>query len=135
MSREQFEDTVERLFPEAGEEDAARLWELARLAAAQQHGTMLVVHRDAAAEADRLAPQALQIDPTLLRGDVLRAMTNIDGAVLVTPDGQCHAVGVILDGTATGDGDSARGARYNSAVRYLQAAHDQCLIIIVSEDA
>lgn len=105
MSREQFEDTVERLFPEAGEEDAARLWELARLAAAQEHGTMLVVHRDAAAEADRLAPQALQIEPTLLRGDVLRAVTNIDGAVLVTPDGQCHAVGVTstapLPGTAT----------------------------------
>lgn len=134
MSRDQFDDTVERLFPETGTEDIGRLWELAQLAAAQEHGTMLVVHRAAADEADRLAPQALRIEPTLLRGDVLRSTTNIDGAVLVAPDGRCHAVGVILDGTATGDGDSARGARYNSAVRYLQAARDQCLIIIVSED-
>lgn len=61
-------------------------------------------------------------------------MTNIDGAVLVSPDARCYAVGVILDGRATGIGDSSRGARYNSAVRYREAVGDDCLVIIVSED-
>ena len=114
--------------------DVADLWALARTASEQEHGTMLVVHRDAANEAARLVPQAQLIEPVRLQDDMLRAMTNIDGAVLVSPDGLCHAVGVILDGTATGQGDSARGARYNSAVRYRQAAGDACLVIIVSED-
>lgn len=134
LSENQFKDTVERLFPEATPVQFAALWDLATTAADQVHGTMLVVHRDAAGEAARLAPQALAIEPTTLEAEHLRAITNIDGAVLVSPDGACHAVGVILDGQATGDGDPARGARYNSAVRYRHAAGDDCLVIIVSED-
>jgi hypothetical protein len=95
---------------------------------------MLVVHRDAAIEALRLVPQALIIELAVLSGSALRAMTNIDGAVLVSPDARCHAVGVILDGHATGTGDVSRGARFNSAVRYRKGAGDDCLVIIVSED-
>jgi hypothetical protein len=41
---------------------------------------------------------------------------------------------VILDGDAGGDGDPARGARHNSAVRYLRAATEPTVIVIVSED-
>lgn len=95
---------------------------------------MLVVHPDAAAEADRLLPQAYSITPARLDGPVLTAATSIDGAVLVTPDGRVHAVGVILDGVATGTGDSGRGARYNSAIRYLAGAGKGAMVIIVSED-
>ncbi|MDN4175844.1 diadenylate cyclase [Nocardioides sp. SOB77] len=134
LSPEQFGDTVQRLFPEAGPDDIEALWTLAQTAADQEHGTMLVVHRAASGEAERLAPQALAIDPVHLTDEQLRAITNIDGAVLVSPDALCHAVGVILDGQATGDGDPARGARYNSAVRYRKAAGNDCLVIIVSED-
>lgn len=134
LSWHQFADTVARLFPEASDKHIMDLWGLADAAAKQEHGTMLVVHRNAPQEALRLTPQALVIDPTRLTGPALRAMTNIDGAVLVAPDANCHAVGVILDGAATGTGDAARGARYNSAVRYLEAAGNHCLVIIVSED-
>lgn len=134
LSADQFSDTVERLFPEATDEHVASLWDLAGTAAEQEHGTMLVVHRHAAAEAERLVPQALAINPVRLEADSLRAITNIDGAVVVSPDALCHAVGVILDGKATGDGDASRGARFNSAVRYRHAAGDECLVIIVSED-
>lgn len=95
---------------------------------------MLVVHRNAPAEADRLVPQAMAVEPVKLTPESLRAITNIDGAVLVSPDALCHAVGAILDGKATGDGDPSRGARYNSAVRYRQAEGDDCLVIIVSDD-
>ena len=95
---------------------------------------MLVVHHDAATEAIRLEPQSLRIEPTQLDQPTLRALTNIDGAVLLSPDARCHAAGVILDGHATGTGDAARGARYNSAVRYERSASAACLLIIVSED-
>ncbi|TKJ03439.1 hypothetical protein FC695_14065, partial [Bacillus cereus] len=34
----------------------------------------------------------------------------------------------------TEKGDSARGARYNSALRYLDTQENECLIVVVSED-
>jgi hypothetical protein len=37
-------------------------------------------------------------------------------------------------GTATAEGDRARGARYNSAVRYLASAKPATIIVLVSED-
>jgi hypothetical protein len=134
ISEASFVDTVERVFGSVV--NAQRLWSLTLAAAEQQHGTMLVIHKDAESEALRLAPQALAIEPRYLEADALSSLTSIDGAVLVSPDGLCHAVGVILDGTAVaGAGDPARGARYNSAVRYHSAAGPgSCVIVIVSED-
>ena len=43
-------------------------------------------------------------------------------------------VGVILDGAATGTGDISRGARYNSAIRYLAGRGKGSMVIIVSEE-
>lgn len=60
-------------------------------------------------------------------------VTAIDGAVLVSPDATCFAIGVILDGRATPKGNPARGARYNSAIRYVES-QNQSLAIVVSED-
>lgn len=130
----QFNDTVLRIFPECDPGDVARLWELATAAADAEHGTMLVVHRTAAAEARRLRPQSQRVQPTQLSRETLSTVTSIDGAVLIDPSGYCHAIGVILDGTATGTGDASRGARYNSAVRYEQAQVGDVLVIVVSED-
>jgi hypothetical protein len=64
-------------------------------------------------------------------------LLGIDGALLVDPNGDCHAIGVILDGTASSHGNPGRGARYNSAVRYVESAFDrgiQTLAIVVSAD-
>nr|WP_139201890.1 diadenylate cyclase [Curtobacterium sp. MCBA15_016] len=134
ISKETFLDAVDRVFKGVGDGDA--LWVLTEAASRQQHGTMLVVRVDADAEAERLAPQALAITPRRLDASNLASLTAIDGAILVAPDAQCHAVGVILDGQATaGVGDPSRGARYNSALRYHQgAAEGTTLIVIVSED-
>ncbi len=134
VSPEEFKSTAHRVFPHISSDDADRLWDLANNATKASHGTMLVVHEDATNEAKRLVPQAQLIGSRVLNQTVLSAVTNIDGAVMVDPTGVCHAVGVILDGQATGDGDSSRGARYNSAVRYHQSHTGRCLVIIVSED-
>lgn len=107
---------------------------LVEQAAKERHGTMLVVVEDAAVEAKRLAKQATCIQPSPLTPELLRHLTPIDGAVLMSPDGTCHAIGVILDGLATEKGDSARGARFNSAVRYVETLTGPCLAIVVSED-
>ena len=58
----------------------------------------------------------------------------MDGSLLIDPHGICHAVGVILDGAAQGVGDPARGARYNSAIRYQSGATSPTVVVVVSED-
>ncbi len=134
MSRERFADTVLRVLWQSDNVDVDWLWNLALAAADAAHGTMLVVTDAASTEAERLQPQAWAIDPILLTVEGLMPLTNIDGAVLLDPSGRCHAVGVILDGSANGNGDPARGARFNSAIRYLSTTTAPTVIIIVSED-
>jgi hypothetical protein len=41
---------------------------------------------------------------------------------------------VILDGVSTNKGTSARGARYNSAIRYVENNKKKCVAVIISED-
>jgi len=133
IDKARFADTVSRVFVDESA-DSERLWQLALAAADQAHGTMLVISEGAADEAARLSAQATLIEPALLSPELLRQATGIDGAVLCDPDGTCHALGVILDGTATAEGDRARGARYNSALRYLASAKPATMIVLVSED-
>ena len=132
LRRERLDDVAGRVFREC---DSDALWALATAAADAEHGTMLVISVHAAEEAARLGSQALTIEPTRFDGDLVRQVTGIDGAVLVDPSGCCHAIGVILDGTATEAGDRSRGARYNSAVKYLASARETpTVILLVSED-
>jgi hypothetical protein len=134
LSRPEFEDTANRLFAQSGGCDGGRLWELALACADAEHGTMLVVSEDARGEAARLSGQALVVKQAEVVGDLMRHITRIDGAVLVEPNGSLVAIGVILDGLAATAGDRARGARYNSALRYLASTHHPTLIVLVSED-
>ena len=103
-------------------------------AAKEKHGTTLVIAENAEEEAERLCSQAILIEPIALKPELLKQITPIDGAVLINPLGTCYAIGVILDGLASDLGDLARGARYNSAVRYNQQQPKQCLAIVISED-
>jgi hypothetical protein len=134
LDREHFVDIAERVFAGALSCRPERLWEFAMTVADAEHGTMLVVSSTAAEEAERLLAQAIPISPTLLAPFTIAQLTSIDGAVLLSPDGTCHAMGVILDGAASDVGDRSRGARFNSAVRYLRSARSATMIILVSED-
>ncbi len=100
----------------------------------QRHGTMLVSSESADEEARRLRNQSIGIEPTEVTPELVRRLTGIDGAILISPKGVCDAIGVILDGIATDDGDSSRGARYNSAIRYLASAKSPTMRLVVSED-
>src|ERR1700730_740378 len=103
----------------------------------ERHGTLMIVSAEAASEAIRLRNQATTIEARLLTPELLGHLTGIDGAVLLDPIGYCHAIGVILDGYATPQGDPSRGARFNSAVRYMQSAYERqipTLAVVVSED-
>jgi hypothetical protein len=95
---------------------------------------MLCITAGAKPEAERLRRQCFRVVPRTMTPPVLRQASSIDGAVLIEPSGVCYAIGVILDGQATEKGDSSRGARYNSAVRYTSSSPYPCLAIVVSED-
>lgn len=138
LDRKTFASTVRRVFSSKHEVDIDRLWTAAEAARKQQHGTLLVISSGAEAEAQRLSGQSTLIEPLPLTQEIVSAITAIDGAVLADPSGICYSVGVILDGLATERGDPGRGARYNSALRYVVTSDKEfgydALALVVSED-
>ncbi|MFM5704330.1 hypothetical protein ACET7L_00965 [Aeromonas veronii] len=123
-----------RLFPETSHENGLNLWHLMMAQVRQEHGSMIVVAKDAASEARRLSKQGTCIEPTLLSEELLRSVSGIDGTIILDPAGFCHAIGIILDGEATEQCTPSRGSRYNSGVRYVHKGSHQRLAIVVSDD-
>ncbi len=123
-----------RIFKNISAEDVDNLVILTKEAEKEPRGTMLVILDRAEDEAKRLNTQGTTVYPRPLTPELLNHLTPIDGAVVLSPQGICYGIGMILDGEATDKGDPGRGARYNSAVRYAEAARCPCLIIIISED-
>ena len=52
--------------------------------------------------------------------------------MILGPDGHSHALGVILDGTATVH--PAGGTGFNSAVRYQATIAGESLLVVISDD-
>ncbi|MFS0857695.1 diadenylate cyclase [Paenibacillus taichungensis] len=108
----------------------------------QQSGTMIVITEEdiAQSEVERLNKQSTPIMRTELEPTYIRYLSAIDGAIYYDINASCHAIGVILDGVAKEDvGDSSRGARFNSAYRYLEHMKQKypnkgCIIAVISED-
>jgi hypothetical protein len=90
-----------RVFPGILEDAVERLSAIARSAAGQKHGCMLVISSAAKEEAERLSARCTRVEPFPLTESVIPLLTAIDGSVLVDTEGNCHAIGVILDGMAT----------------------------------
>lgn len=134
LNRSQFRKDLRRTFDLTAPEKVERLWDVVLEASRQKHGTLVVVTTEALAEADRLKLQCTLIEPVPLTPLITRLVTSIDGAVLVDPESYCYSIGVILDGKASGRGTSTRGARYNSAIRYVESSPYPCMAIVVSED-
>lgn len=134
LSQTSFRSNAKRLLPSLGNGNAQKIWDCILAALEQRHGTMLVITDNAENEAKRLSRQSIRVKPVELTPDVVRRVSGIDGAILVDISCACHAIGVILDGLACTGGDPSRGARYNSAIRYVNSAHFPVLCIVVSED-
>ncbi len=117
--------------------DEASILQIIEVANFQRKGTMIVITADAGTEAERLKSSAIKITPIKFMRSQLNLVTGIDGALIVDTMGYCHAVGTILDGEVMENGDPSRGARYNSALRYINRQRlykTPCLIAVVSED-
>lgn len=136
INREKFFSSLKRLFSGIDKVRLHTLWNITMEATKQQHGTILAISSKADEEALRLSSQCFKIKPICINKDIIHQITSIDGAVLIDIDCTCHAIGVILDGIATSNGDSSRGARYNSALRYYEYMEHkaQTVLVVISED-
>lgn len=129
-----FTETFSRVFPDASDKQQSNMTRIASAATELNHGAILIVAEKAAEEAVRYRSQSTIIDPRHLSPELLERASRIDGAVLASPDGICHAVGVILDGKTNEKGTADRGARFNSTVRYVVGAEFPCLGMVISDD-
>jgi hypothetical protein len=134
LTQDEFFSNVSRIFLGLTIEQGKALWDAILAAMDQRHGTMLVVSDEAASESQRLGAQAIPIEPMPLSSALVERISGIDGAILVDRNCECHAFGMILDGIATSTGDPSRGARYNSACRYISSARFPVVCLVVSED-
>jgi len=126
-----FCEIVDRLLPGAS---ISRLVELADAAGDNSHGAMLVISTDAAGEAERLHPQTSRVTPVEISPAMLVQLTAMDGGIIIDPQGRCHAVGVILDGRSCGGELSARGSRFNNAIRYVRSEAPDAVVVVYSAD-
>ena len=136
FDRKMFCDLVHHFF-QVNQSTVNLLVKAVEAAVEQRHGTMLVITPDAERETQRLAAQSTVIEPVIVSKDIISHLSNIDGAILMSPEGIIYSFGVILDGKASKNGNPARGSRYNSAIRYIDGERSRnidCLALIVSED-
>lgn len=113
----------------------------------QRHGTSLVFLDKGSLEeeVERLSPlgRIHEVELFSLMGhkEQLMGFTAIDGALMVNLDGECRAIGSILDGDAVIKGNPGRGSRYNSLANYVKRFYERkgqdgriCFAVVLSED-
>lgn len=113
------------------------------LAKKQKHGTLIIVgsKEDVVIETNRLYKfgRGIKIGAKNLyyHPELIDNVTSIDGALFMDVNCVCYGIGYILDGDASAKGTSDRGARYNSAINYIESAKKRGLVFfaaIFSED-
>ena len=65
--------------------------------------------------------------------ELAKSLSKVDGALHMGKDLELHGFACLLDGHAIPGEDRARGARFNSALRFT-AEHDKLLVVVVSSD-
>lgn len=133
VDEELFARELRRRVPDMSITGSETFAQLGTVLAESGHGALLIVASTAEAEASRLGSESLTLVPRVLNPELAATLSQIDGAMLCSPDGVCHAAGVILDGMAVEAGERGRGSRFNSANRYVQS-QQQCAGMVVSED-
>lgn len=103
-------------------------------AAREKHGCTLVI--DLNPKPMELSGQLLE-QPVDLRKDqylsLAKALAKMDGALHIGCDLHLHAFGCLLDGRSVPGENRARGARFNSALRFT-SENDQLIVVVVSSD-
>ena len=99
-----------------------------------RHGCTLVI--DLNDPSIEISGQRLKEPINLQEGHFLelaKAMANMDGALHIGGDLHLHGFACLLDGLSVPGENPARGARFNSALRFT-AQHDNIIVVVVSSD-
>jgi hypothetical protein len=100
----------------------------------KKHGCTLVI--DLNKPILKISGQHLTL-PLDLRQDhiieLAQSLSKLDGALHIGPGPDLYAFGCILDGFAIPGEDRARGARFNSALRFTEQ-YKNVIVVVVSED-
>ncbi|WP_028314242.1 DNA integrity scanning protein DisA nucleotide-binding domain protein [Desulfatibacillum aliphaticivorans] len=122
------------LSPTQSSELLKTIKEIVHHAEDHKHGCTLVI--DLSQQPIDIAGQKLDKPLDISRDDYLALAMNlskVDGALHIRPDRTLRSFACILDGRAIPGEDRARGARFNSALRFT-AMYDDLIVIVVSSD-
>jgi DisA bacterial checkpoint controller nucleotide-binding. len=100
----------------------------------RKHGCAIVV--DLNEQPIRISGQSLSPPLNLHKPGTLeltKSLAKVDGAIHIGSDMHVHGFACLLDGRAFAGEDLARGARYNSALRFT-AEHPNIIVVVVSSD-
>ncbi len=100
----------------------------------QKHGCSLVL--DLNPTPTHISGQPLYRPMDLRQADLLElacALSKVDGALHIGSDCRLYGFACLLDGRTIHGEDRARGARYNSALRF-STEHSDTLLVVVSSD-
>lgn len=98
------------------------------------HGCSLVIDLDTPQV--EIPGQKFETPLDLTRQDYLelaQSLAKVDGALHIGSDLHLHAFACLLDGLGVPGEDRARGARFNSALRFT-AMHPRVIVVVVSSD-
>ncbi len=100
----------------------------------KKHGCTLVLDLNSepvALSGQQLAHPLNLEDPASL--DLAKSLAKVDGALHIGADGFLYGFACLLHGRSVPGEDRARGARFNSALRFT-AEHENILVVVVSSD-
>jgi len=120
--------------PEASSMLFSLISHLVHRAGHARHGCTLVI--DMNDTPNRLSGHVLDPPLSLLENknvDLACSLLRIDGAVHLTANAHIHGFGCLLDGKTISWENMARGARYNSALRF-SAENSRIIVVVVSAD-
>jgi hypothetical protein len=122
------------LDPETGNAVFKIIAALVHQAEDQKHGATLVLDLNPLPEAisGQLFEKPIDLrEPAIL--NLAKSLLRVDGAVHIGADMHLHGFACLLDGRAIPGENRARGARYNSALRFT-AEHANIIVVVVSSD-
>ena len=123
-----------KLNPETGSPMYKIVAELVHQAQDRKHGATLVLdfNPSPVAIAGQCFDKALDLRQEAIL-DLAKSLIRVDGALHIGADLHLHGFACLLDGRSIAGENRARGARYNSALRFT-AEHEQIIVVVVSSD-
>ena len=100
----------------------------------QRHGATLVIDLNLSPisiSGQQLASPVDLTNETML--DLAKSLSKVNGALHIGADLRLHGFACLLDGRAIVSENRARGARFNSALRFT-AEHESLIVVVVSAD-